>query len=97
MDAVEVCGAVVLMVIVAVTGSVPVIETDAGIVQVGAFVAFVEKPFGVQVRLTGPVKEPAGVKVSVDVLPVVAPGGEIVTGVPDAEKGITMETEKLTV
>ena len=90
------CGAVVLMVIVVVTGLASVIATDAGMEQVGA-VAAVEDVFGAQVRFTVPVKPPAGVMVSVDVFPVVMPGAEIVTGVPETEKGKTMATENLTV
>jgi hypothetical protein len=79
-DAFEVCGAVVLMVMVAVTGAESVIEMEAGIVQVGTLDPVAEKLFGVQVRFTRPVKDPAGVKVSVEAFPVVAPGAEMVTG-----------------
>ena len=93
----EVCGAVVPTVIVAVTESVPVIKTEAGIEQVGAPCAVGEKFFGAQVRLTVPVNEPPGVSVRVEVFAVVAPGAVIVTGVPLTEKGRTTGTTTLTV
>ena len=81
------CGAVVLIVKVVVKGAEPVIGMEAGIEQVGALCAVPEKFFGAQVRLTVPVNEPAGVRVRVEVFPVVAPGAEMVTGVPMIEKG----------
>ena len=61
----------------------PLIVTDAGMVQVaGSFVAM-----GViaQLRLITPVKPPEGVKLIVEVFPVVAPG-VTVTAVPVTEK-----------
>jgi acyl dehydratase len=67
--------AVVLTVKVAVCADAPVIVTDTGTLHVAGSLEAV----GViaQVRLIAPVKPPAGVRVMVEVLAVVAPGGTV--------------------
>ena len=86
----------VLMVIVAATGAELGMEMEDGMEQVGEF-EVAGKLFGAHVRFTVPVKEPSGVNVSVEVFPVVAPGADITTGVPLAEKGKSTGTCTVTV
>lgn len=64
---------VVETVSVAVPAAAPLIATDAGIEQVAGLVALAGLVVTAQLRLTVPVKPPAGVTLIVEVLPLVAP------------------------
>jgi len=77
---------------VAEIGAAAVTLTDAGIEHVGKICAPAGMLESVHVNVTGPVNPPCGVSVTVDVFPVVAPGDEIMTGVPLRANGLTTVT-----
>ncbi len=80
--------AVELIVIVAAAALAPAMVAEVGrMLQAGGYFAPAGDPVSAQVRLTGPVNPPIGDTITLEVLPVVAPGAAIVLGAPLTLKG----------